>query len=288
MQISDRSQQWIEWILHLVSSVVIGVFLIPLCRTPPEPIRSFIFGLDSWQQNLFVFVACILLFHTIFSLFAPNWRHLQYLLDRPPIWTAWFLGGAVLFIIDVTAGLSSNAYTASSREWIGFGGGALLVVILFRYLTSHGESQEDPIGIVRSLDDDASLDWDLLEKWLQCDTPAIHDFLENYPVAKRLKGMLEQGTRSIGIVGPFGAGKTSIVNWIDGLIASEEPKRKTRILVSKHSCWGFESSSSSIEAMLSDAIEAVTQRIDTFQIGSLPESYRQTFSAGGHWLDLGL
>jgi hypothetical protein len=37
--------------------------------------------------------------------------------------------------------------------------------------------------------------------------------------------------------------------------------------------------------MLADAIGKVERLIDTFYVSSLPESYRQTFSSGGEWLD---
>lgn len=37
--------------------------------------------------------------------------------------------------------------------------------------------------------------------------------------------------------------------------------------------------------MLAGAIASVETEIDTFHVSSLPESYRQTFSAGGEWID---
>ena len=124
-----------------------------------------------------------------------------------------------------------------------------------------------------------------MEEWLQSDAPADHDFLGNHAVSLRLKCLLESGTQSIGIIGPFGAGKTSIVRWLAELVNADSQAQKPRLLVSEHSCWKFESSASSIHAMLADAIAKVERLIDTFYVSSLPESYRQTFSSGGKWLD---
>jgi len=52
-----------------------------------------------------------------------------------------------------------------------------------------------------------------------------------------------------------------------------------------HSCWGFETSASAIHDMLGSAISKLSEVIDTFQVDSLPESYRKTFSAGGEWIE---
>jgi hypothetical protein len=37
--------------------------------------------------------------------------------------------------------------------------------------------------------------------------------------------------------------------------------------------------------MLGSAVSKLSEEIDTFQVDSLPESYRKTFSAGGDWVD---
>lgn len=37
--------------------------------------------------------------------------------------------------------------------------------------------------------------------------------------------------------------------------------------------------------MLSSAVSKLSEEVDTFQIDSLPESFRQTFSAGGDWVE---
>lgn len=128
-------------------------------------------------------------------------------------------------------------------------------------------------------------DWQTVEGWLQSDAPADYDVLGNHTVAQRIKNLLEQGTRSVGIVGPFGAGKTSIIKWLSELVNADKSTTKTQLVISEHSCWNFDTSASSIHAMLADAIEKVERFIDTFFVSSLPESYRQTFSSGGQWLD---
>ena len=69
------------------------------------------------------------------------------------------------------------------------------------------------------------------------------------------------------------------------MVEDGQPQNPPPLLFSEHSCWGFESSASAIHAMLADGIKKVAPFIDTFHVKSLPESYRQAFSAGGQWFD---
>lgn len=278
--------QWIHWLSTFVAATLAGVLLIPFLRSQPESVHNFFGGLANWQGVAFVFGLCVAFTALLFRLFVPRASHLRYLRTHPPIWLAWAAAIAVLCAVDLTIGLSPGQYAASIWEWPGYAGGSIVLVVLYVRLTTpapeaSGKKEEKP-GTDASV---TPIDWPSLEAWLRADEPAKHDFLGNRAVAERLKGLLTNDTQSIGIVGPFGAGKTTIVKWIREMVENEQPRKPPLLLFSPHSCWGFESSASAIHAMLADGIERVAEYIDTFQVGSLPESYRQMFSAGGEWLD---
>jgi len=275
------AQHWIHWCVNLLCVVGAGILLIPYFRSQPESVHKFATALPDWQRQLFVFAICVILAYTLFKLFSPRLSHLRYFFTHPPTWAAWLLGGLFLCGLDLRIGLSKNTYTSSWKDWLGYGSGAIIVVFVVRSLSALAESFGQPVTKEKpSREGASSLDWTTIEPWLRSDAPASYDFLGNYSVAKRLKGLLIDRTRSIGIVAPFGAGKSSVVKWIKELVEDDD-----KFLLSEHSCWGFETSSASIQSMLADAIGKVEERIDTFQVSSLPESYRQTFSAGGEWLD---
>ncbi|SFH99477.1 P-loop NTPase fold protein [Planctomicrobium piriforme] len=278
---SLSAEHWVHWCMNLLCAVGAGIFLIPYFRSNPESVHTFATELPDWQRQLFVFLVCAILAYTLCKLFSPRLSHLRYFFSHPPIWSAWLLGVVGLCGLDLGVGLSKNTYTASWEEWLGFGLGPVLVVFLVRSISAIGESFGKPVlKGKQTRNGTGTLDWTTLEPWLQSEAPASHDFLGNYRIAERLSGLLSDGTRSIGIVAPFGAGKSSVVKWIEELV-----EESNEFLLSEHSCWGFETSSASIHSMLVDAIGKVEERIDTFQVSSLPESYRQTFSAGGEWLD---
>lgn len=279
-------QQWAQWLLALTAMLFAGVILVPLLRSHPKSIHEFFSGVAPWQRKVCVLGLCVALAILFFRLFSPRLHHVRYTRSHPPIWLAWLVGLFFLGLADLTIGLSPGRYVASIWEWLGYCGGSVVLVASYVRLTTPAPERHDKRG-ERSGGDASAVptDWPALEDWLTADAPARHDFLGNYAVAERLTAMLETSARSIGIVGPFGAGKTTIVERIRELVDNECERRPPELLFSQHSCWGFESSASAIHAMLADGIEKVAEYIDTFQVGSLPESYRQVFSAGGEWLD---
>ena len=273
-------------VMTFLVAVVAGVLLIPLLRSQPEAVHKFVIELHDWQRIGFAFLLCVLYAYTMFRLFYPRIVHLLHLWTHPPAWFAWLLGLVVVGVVDVAIGLDPNGYRCTWQEWLGYAGGSIvLVAVCRRYFAPQAEEEspsESPGGL--RLQNVENTDWSNLEEWLRSDAPADYDFLGNCAVAERLTTMLMDGTRSIGIVGPFGAGKTSIVKWMIDEITRRNSKAR-RLFVSKHSCWGFKTSASSIHEMLAEAIKTVESEIDTFHVSTLPESYRQTFSAGGEWID---
>ena len=287
-----RRQHWLQWFLTLLrwfltllSTVALGACLLPFIRSQPETVHAYFNALSNWQRISFGFALYVVFVFLTFKLFSPRLSHLLYARSQPPIWLACLLGIRCVAALDLKIGLSPRGYKATFWHWLGFGG-AIVLVAAYRWLTD--SSRASPQKPRQSVGDNATNlfdDWPSLEAWLRADAPAEHDFLGGHAVARRLKEKLDNGTRSIGIVGPFGAGKTSIVEWLDEMVKNDRGKTKPILFISRHSCWGFENSASAIHTMLADAIQQVGQYVDTFHISSLPEAYRQTFSAGGEWID---
>lgn len=291
-------QHWIHWCAHLVGAIACGVLVIPFFRVWPESVHKFARGLADWQRMLLTFLACLLVVHLLFQLFSPRIRHLKYW-RYPPIWSAWLSAFGVVAACDLIGGLSPATYKACLGDWAGYGVGSIAAIAVFRWLATsdsdgNGKSQSDGVEAGKAPDGQPSQpasewDRDAIKRWLESEAPADrqNDIVGNYHVAVRIKRLLESKDsklRSIGIVGPFGAGKTTIVRWLVGLVAGGSKESAPRLLISEHSCWNFETSALSIHAMLADAIEQVGQYIDTYYVRSLPESYRAVFSSGGGWL----
>jgi hypothetical protein len=103
---------------------------------------------------------------------------------------------------------------------------------------------------------------------------------------QRRKNALEK-TDTIGLIGAFGSGKTTIVGWLQTyahVLAKDPEANYPQLWFCEVSCWGFEDTSSAINQLLSKAVAKVGEKTDCFSIRHLPEAYRKTFSAGGDWL----
>jgi hypothetical protein len=206
---------------------------------------------------------------------SPRLSHLRYFRTNPPAWSAWAVGVVALAIIDIEVGLSKGIYSASWTEWLGYGGLPVVFALAIRFALE--APTRKPVEAVP----EAGGDWSDLEQWLQADAPASRDLLGRGGVASRIAKCLQRGVRSVGIVGPFGAGKSSIVQWVRQSLG----ENTDTFLVSEHTCWGFETSAASIHSMLEDALRCIDSRISVLQSNSLPESYLRTIGSREDWVD---
>ncbi|MBB03185.1 MAG: hypothetical protein CMJ47_11100 [Planctomyces sp.] len=291
---------WHHAILTFFLTVLAAGFLLPLLRVEPEVVHDYFKGLNDWVRIVFIFSLCVIFTGASFKLLKPRIRQLDYWKCYPPAWLAAVLAWLVVAVVDLLGGFDSDGYSATLLEWIGFGGGSLLLVgcscglwaELVRWLHSKLDrwfcsknTKEKQAAECITLQDIENAPWEEIEAWLNSNEPARYDFLGNQSVAHRVSLQVADGTQSVGIVGPFGSGKTSIVGWTKKRLKEREVGGR-KYFVCHHSCWGFENSASAIQYMLRSAIASVSTRIDTFQVSSLPESYRHTFSAGGDWFEV--
>lgn len=274
--------------------------LLPVVRRYPRDIHEYFAELSPWLRILFAFFLCTLLVLVIFRMLAPRGGHLVYWKSHPPAWLAALVAWFVVAIVDCLGGFDPNGYRASVGEWFSFGILPILIIGAFTgfwlevaEVLRNPKETKSPCEVVNTIKDIKKASWDEIATWLRCDEPARYDLLGNQSVADRVAKLIAEGIRSIGIVGPFGAGKTSICTWVKERLTSREwiakelretPAAVPHYLIVRHSCWGFESSSSAIRDMLSSAIDAIRSKIDTFQVDSLPEAYLQVFLTGEGWV----
>jgi len=199
------------------------------------------------------------------------------------MWLAWVAAVPILCAIDLGFGLGPPDFRPTVWDWVLYGGGSVLIVVLCEYLTSSPELPTDATATITSVDELTS-DWKILEEWLRSDQPANNDLLGNLRIAQQLAEYLMIQGGTIGLIGPFGGGKTTVIAWIEKEVDRIRRSDQPEIWFAKESCWGFEDSGSAVRQILSRTTEVVGRHADCFMLRSLPESYRKTFSAGGDWL----
>jgi KAP family P-loop domain len=280
-------RRWLYWLVHATMLTVFTALLIPAFRLFPEGVHAYFVEAPSWQRVLVLLVGCTLVVGIVFRLLAPKVSHVRGTILRryPPLWTAWVVAAVVVCSIDLAFGLGPPGYQASFWEWIFYGCGSVLFVVIYRHFTS----APVPLDVASVLSDSTSVgelvnNWEKLERWLRSDRPAEDDLIGNRRIARRLAGYLTNNGGTIGIVGPFGSGKTSVVSWLKTEVRQRRKPGQAEIWFAEQSCWGFEDSGAAVQQVLARATEAIAREVDCFSLRSLPESYRKTFSAAGDWL----
>lgn len=281
-------------------SLAIGVLLLPLLRQKPESFHTYFNELSTMQRCAFIFALCLGYNYLLFKLFSPRISHLKYVFKNFPTWLAWFTGIIFVGVIDTFWGLNPQKceYQSNILEWLFYGVGSFLCVSLlynnnffsFLHLLGFGNDKQESKSEPTSVRSFKNAQWEDIETWLNSDAVAKVDFIDNNHIPKRIIHFLKQtDTRSVGLIGPFGAGKSTIVNWIKECLESGSNNENSKLnsdsdfLVCEFSCWGFENSNSAIHEMLKKAIRRLQDETDTFRIQSLPDEYLISISGGGKW-----
>ena len=280
-------RRWLHWLLTAMVVTAVRALLLPVLRRNPAGVHSYFAGASAWHRVLVLFVASSTVAWVLFKLLSPRLSHLcqAVSLRHPPLWSAWAAAVATLCAIDLNSGLGPSDFQPALWEWVLCGGCSILLVAFCRHFTHapHPASASPSSSAVMSVEELVS-DWATLERWLRSERPAEDDLIGNRRVARRLAEYLTGRGGTVGLVGPFGSGKSSVVAWLKEEVDRVRKPGEPEIWFAEQSCWGFEDSQSAVQQVLGRAMEAVSLRVDCFSLRSLPESYRKTFSAGGDWL----
>ena len=276
------ARRWLYWLLTTVAVTAIGALLLPVLRRNLVGVYS-----SAWQQVLVLFVASSSAAWILLKLLSPRLSHLRLAvsLRHPPIWSAWTVAVAILCAIDLSSGLGPLDFRPTIWGWVLYGVGSILFVAFCRHFTRPSEQlAAAPSPSTAMSVQEVISDWETLERWLRSEQPAEDDFIGNRRIARRLAKYLTADGGTVGLIGPFGSGKTTVVAWLKEEVDRVRKPGQAEIWFAEQSCWGFEDSRSAVQQVLARAMEAVGLRADCFSLRSLPEAYRKTFSAGGDWL----
>jgi hypothetical protein len=275
---------WIHFAKHLIISFSAGVFLIPLFRKNPEQIHVFVTRLDWWQRVLFTFLTAVLISSTALSIFSPSKNDITNARKHPPTWLAWILSLLLLSIIDLTFGLSKKGYSASLSDWIFFCLIPLGTSWLFREIQKNSNNSEAEILNRRGSESKDTEDA-AIKSWLNFDKPSCVDYFDTFGIAKRMLDAINNGVTAIGLVGNFGSGKSTVIEAFRALLTNSNRSASPHYILVSHSCWGFESSTSSIREIIASAVSEADDYVDTYYIRSLPENYLKSITSEINWIE---
>jgi thymidylate kinase len=286
-------RRWVDLFVYAVGGIAVGFVAATL--TPPllEIITS------SWPQRLSLvggwlfFGACILLLVPCVKVTGFRWRQLRYFWSYPPLLVSVLIAWTVVLILaemfpNTLSTIAPSASGAATRAtiglWIIFG--VLLPLALRRGPTRAADRRSS----AKTRDELRELTLGELLKWLADERP-IAIRTEDYFGADDRASQIWEAIRerrsaksslmqTVVIEGPFGSGKSGIVELLARRIEEEQPER---FILARVSAWGF-SSSAARQYVLEQALEALRMRVDCTALRKLPKSYMEALSQCAKWL----
>ena len=236
---------------------------------------------------------------------AVRWqrRRLCTALRYPPTWFAAMLGGAI-FIGLTWAEVSREGRLIDITGWELLSGSIVLTTFM-AYLISHlGSSSAEKVTNPRTTQVSGEAKTSLNEllndsvkrrQWLDEDQPISgpdEDLFGRQGIADQLARILrEQKLQTIGLLGPYGSGKSSILKLVERNLKSGAKEHEARFgpdivcdwfpparIVTCTVCgWGLQAGSAA-EHILEQVIEALSRRVDTLALTYLPNRYSAVLS----------
>jgi hypothetical protein len=136
------------------------------------------------------------------------------------------------------------------------------------------------------------LPFEELQRWLSTEAPikqTRQDFFRADARARRVFAALQtvrkdgearERRQTVVVQGPFGSGKSSIVQLVENFAAE---KTDERYVFAHVNCWGF-SSISAQEHVLEGAVAALSRHVDCLAVRHVPAAYADALSETSSWL----
>lgn len=275
-----------KWLLVTTFILTTLVTVLPLAREYPRWLHEFAVRLSFAQRALAILGITSLIVWIMSRLSWPRVSRTNLLafLTTPPLWVSFLVAGTLGAAWDVAYGLDSHGHQGTAAEWIGYVGGAVAIVAIVRAISAkHSSNLALPAAVFDEPQAMTDSDEDLID-WLGHERLAASDYFGYEGVVSRIESEINGGATSIGVVGPFGSGKSSVIRWAISRLSPMGLDGAVSIIPSYHSCWHFADSASAVDSILADVVEQVETRVDASFARGLPTAYRRIVSQGREWL----
>lgn len=289
-------RRWLDIIF--LSAIIIIIFLIL------GPLLLYVLNWwDMYTQNWApllqyaksaLLAALAFIFLSRIGALHPSYR-LSIMLRYPPAWLSSFLvviffGGLVVHGSLISFSLTINdQYLKLSLTLISVLIGLLLAFFYVKFEEtrfSHGVASSERYSSFSPLRNIFDNDMDFIN-WVTDESPIRYpseDAFDHVIPARRIaRFLLQESHNSFWIVGPYGCGKSSLINLIEyyilhpGDLGSPRPKSSGQVIRCNIDGWGRVSGSVA-QKILELGIEKVKRHVDCTSIISLPDNYHRAIA----------
>ncbi|WP_428303733.1 P-loop NTPase fold protein [Lacipirellula sp.] len=237
-------------------------------------------------SGIYIAIVGFLAIKLLRSLGGFRLRHLRYLSYPSSLWGG-FIAGIVLFAMR-RSGLLVASF--DKVDWItvltSISLLALIAIIYELPAGSYLSSLFDKLSRWLSCRRVSATSSELAESWSAIERPiesADDDRFDHQFIAKRItRRLLGESKATVGIVGEYGSGKSSIVNMVKQQ-ASYATERE--LWFCEVECWGFHDASAAIEGILEGIVQRIGEQIDCAAMSTLPYQYAKAISATHPYLN---
>lgn len=308
MRLKITTYRWLDLTALSITAVLFYTILIPVFSILSNNLYEL---LDLLHWTILLAISLLMTSVVWFILHSLGGVYFRCFLYNPPTW----LSAIVSFVICtfVYLYLSENNYPKNTGVVsIGLGivliifvtGGALAYII--NIIFTKFETGLKDIGLRTGLDG-KSLDMTELTEnieelisWLHKEEPILspsQDCFNMSVFARRITRILKSTPlKTIGLVGPYGCGKSSIIQMVQHYIdnpcdftdgqdikASQSKSESSKIITCLVSSWGFREDTAT-KHILHAAIKELSKYTDCIGLQNLPEHYRRTMVDSGNFL----
>ena len=232
----------------------------------------------------------------VHGVLAVRLKHFRWwlLLWHPPLVLGLFLAIPISLLgklarspVQPVNGMSYRIAATAAAVLTGW----VFVPLLFRWLIEQTEPEEARPAPVAASVSSADSGAERLLAWLKQERPVRGQTDDRFSMSGRaarvLSALRSMERQTVGITGPFGSGKSSLVALVEEL-ATTESATTPRLWFAKVSCWGFHDPDAAQEAVLQQVLKTMADELDVWTLRSLPEDYVKALSATSGWANLGL
>lgn len=205
---------------------------------------------------------------------ATQWRSV---FRYPPLWIAIAMGVVIAALVEPLLLPRTGSVGQGWRDWelllplVGAAAAGASIRLI-------AASSRRPAGRVYPTAEPITIsDWKALSEWVGAEAPACGDLFAHLPIAARIAGALRRDRDTgIAVLGGYGSGKTSIVNW-----ARQEVQAhwKRRVLFVDTNCWAIPRAEDAPRVALQNVIDALGEIVDMVAFRGLPTNYQRLVAA---------
>jgi hypothetical protein len=291
--------RWINILILTILGIFLSFLLIPFFFWLTKIVDSHLLSYSYYLIYLLYFLIAAVAVRLLIFLGGFRYKDVvsKISLLYPPTWFAGVLGAIIFGVILIFLGIKHFTvfYPDSLILSISFIIGVFCPTFC-SFLYDFKKTRENfTMEYLNKSTDDKNdklrLDWIYKEKPIKLPTEDIFHYSE---IAKRIAfQLIDTPLKTVGIIGPYGCGKSSVLNMVDYYLnypdklleghdnlSFKDFSLKDRIIICRVGGWGLRNEAA-CELILNSSIKALSNHVDCLRITSLPNQYSLAIGSVG-------